>query len=174
MLFQMTLFCGTNIYTFSAVKWLIVSKTRKCYVYILNLFIFDIIDMNTNILYTCKYFPNICCMCVFLYIHNTYIQYSTQILCKQKLLFWMWIIVINHLTLYIYIYIYIYIYRERERERERESASECRLLRQMMKTLTKAEICWIKLLFYFPSGNIVLRRNARGTPSALSSSESYV
>ncbi len=26
----------------------------------------------------------------------------------------------------------------------------------------------------FPSGNIELRRNARGTPSALSSSESYV
>ncbi len=38
--------------------------------------------------YTCKYFRNIYCMCVYLYIHNKYTKY-THILCKQKLLFWM-------------------------------------------------------------------------------------
>ncbi len=36
-------------------------------------------------------------MCVYLYIHITNMQ-STHILCKQKLLFWMRLITINHLT----------------------------------------------------------------------------
>ncbi len=53
-------------------------------------------------------------MGVYLYIHNKYTQY-THILCKQKLLFWMWLIVINRLTaliytLYLYVYKYINIY----------------------------------------------------------------
>ncbi len=49
-------------------------------------------------------------MCFYLYIHNKYTQY-THILCKQKLLFWMRLFAINHLTALIYIqYIYIYIY----------------------------------------------------------------
>ncbi len=46
---------------------------------------------NINV-YTCNYFQNIYCMCVYLYIHNKYTQY-THILCKQKLLFWMRLIV---------------------------------------------------------------------------------
>ncbi len=32
---------------------------------------------------TCKYFQNIYCMYVYLYIHNKYTQY-THMLCKQK------------------------------------------------------------------------------------------
>ncbi len=37
-------------------------------------------------------------VCAFIYrLHNTYTQY-THILCKQTLLFWMRLIVINHLT----------------------------------------------------------------------------
>ncbi len=68
-------------------------------------------------------------MCVYLYLHNKYTQY-THILCKQKLLFWMRLIANNRLTaliliyikkflfteknihfnIYIYMYIYIYIY----------------------------------------------------------------
>ncbi len=50
-----------------------------------------------NKIYTCKHFQNICCMCVYLYIHNKYTQY-THILCKQKLLFWMRLFAINSLT----------------------------------------------------------------------------
>ncbi len=34
---------------------------------------------------TCKYFQNIYCTCVYLYIHNKYTQY-THILYKQKLI----------------------------------------------------------------------------------------
>ncbi len=97
--------------------------------------------MNINIyiyihVNACKHFQNVLYMCVF--IHNTYthlyfliyifsLYYSlytvhTHILCKQILLFWMRLIVINHLTalvcvcvcvcmcIYIYIHIYIYIY----------------------------------------------------------------
>ncbi len=38
-------------------------------------------------------------MCVYLYIYNTYTQYThTHILCKQKLLFWMGLIAIHRLT----------------------------------------------------------------------------
>ncbi len=44
-------------------------------------------------------------MCLYLYIHNKYTQY-THILCKQKLLFWMRLITINHLTAQIHIYIH--------------------------------------------------------------------
>ncbi len=53
MLFQMTLFCGTNIYKFSAVKWLVVinriQNKKMLHLYIKSIYIFDIIDMNTNI-----------------------------------------------------------------------------------------------------------------------------
>ncbi len=35
-------------------------------VYILNIFIYNIKYINV---YTCKYFQNIYCMCVYLYIH---------------------------------------------------------------------------------------------------------
>ncbi len=38
-------------------------------------------------------------MCVYLYIHNKYTQY-TYTYCKQKLLFCMRLIAINHLTAY--------------------------------------------------------------------------
>ncbi len=36
-------------------------------------------------------------VCVYLYVHNKYTQ-CTHILSKQKPLFWMWLITINHLT----------------------------------------------------------------------------
>ncbi len=46
------------------------------------------------------------CVCIYIYIINTD---SIHILCKQKLLFWMWLIPINHLTALMYVYIqYIY------------------------------------------------------------------
>ncbi len=45
-------------------------------------------------MYTCKYFQNIYCMCVYLYMHNKYTQYTR----KQKLLFWMRLIAIKRLT----------------------------------------------------------------------------
>ncbi len=47
---------------------------KICYAYILNV-------------YACKYFPNIYCMCLYLYIHNKYTQH-THIYYKQTLLFW--------------------------------------------------------------------------------------
>ncbi len=38
-------------------------------------------------------------MSLYLYVHNKYTQYThTQCLCKQKLLFWMQLILINRLT----------------------------------------------------------------------------
>ncbi len=40
-------------------------------------------------------------MCLYLYIHNKYTQH-THILCKQKCLFWMRLITINHLTALTY------------------------------------------------------------------------
>ncbi len=58
---------------------------------------------------TCKYFQNRCCMCVCLYIHNKYTQY-THMFCKQKLIFWMRLIMINHLTALIHFYISIDIF----------------------------------------------------------------
>ncbi len=44
-------------------------------------------------------------MCLYLYIHNKYTQHThiLYILCKQKLLFWMWLVAINRLTALIYI-----------------------------------------------------------------------
>ncbi len=48
---------------------------KKMYVYILNIFIYDINDMNVNI-YIYKYFQNICCISVYLYIHNKYTQHT--------------------------------------------------------------------------------------------------
>ncbi len=50
-------------------------------------------------------------MCVYLYIHNKYTQYThiyIYILCKQKLLFWMRLIAINRLTALIIINFYFY------------------------------------------------------------------
>ncbi len=48
-------------------------------------------------------------MCVYSYIHNKYTPYTH--ICKQKLLFWMRLIAINHLTALIYMGIYtVYIY----------------------------------------------------------------
>ncbi len=64
MLFQMTLFCGTNIYKFSAVKWLVVinriQNKKMLHLYIKSIYIFDIIDMKYILLYIvymlyCKY-----------------------------------------------------------------------------------------------------------------------
>ncbi len=52
--------------------------------------------MNIN---TCKYFPNILYVCVFIYIYIIHIHSThTHILCKQKLLFWMGLIAIHRLT----------------------------------------------------------------------------
>ncbi len=53
-------------------------------------------------------------MCLYLYIHNKYTQY-TLIYYVNKNLFWMQLITINRLTaliicICIYIYIYIYVY----------------------------------------------------------------
>ncbi len=46
-------------------------------------------------------------MCVYLYIHNKYTQsVHIHISCNQKLLFWMRLIMINHLTVLIKIKIY--------------------------------------------------------------------
>ncbi len=42
------------------------------------------------------------CMCLYLYIHNKYTQYK-NIYCVKKLLFWMRLITINHLTVLIFI-----------------------------------------------------------------------
>ncbi len=57
--------------------------SEKCYVYILNIFIYKINYMNINIhLNTCKYFQNIYYMCahlfifIYIYIHNKYTQYT--------------------------------------------------------------------------------------------------
>ncbi len=41
-------------------------------------------------------------MSLYLYMHNKYTQYNIHILCKQKLLFWMRLISINHLTALLY------------------------------------------------------------------------
>ncbi len=57
---------------------------------------YNINYMNINI-YTCKYFQNIYCMCVHLYIHNKYTQY-THTYYVNKNLFWMRLITINNLT----------------------------------------------------------------------------
>ncbi len=57
-----------------------------------NLYEYKYIHVNA-----CNFFPNICCMCVSLYINNKYTQYTHK-LCKQKLLCWMRLITINHLT----------------------------------------------------------------------------
>ncbi len=68
---------------------------KICYVYIyiyIYLYMISFIWINT-----CKYFPNIFCMCVALYIHKIYTVH-THILCKLKLLFWMRLIAINLLT----------------------------------------------------------------------------
>ncbi len=94
---------------------------KICYVYILNIFISNINYINIDV-NTCKYFQNIHCMCVYLYINNTYTHIyiyiyiiyiyteHTHILCKQKLLLCVRLIVINGLKVLKYIYIYIYIY----------------------------------------------------------------
>ncbi len=42
---------------------------KICYVYILHICIY------INV-YTCKYFQNIYCMCVYLYIYNKYTEYT--------------------------------------------------------------------------------------------------
>ncbi len=64
-----------------------------CYVYILNICIYNIYYMNINInanvnvnVNTCKYFQNIYCMCVYLYIHNKHIQ-NTQAYANKKCYF---------------------------------------------------------------------------------------
>ncbi len=63
-------------------------------VYILNICIYNINYINIYMKILSKYIQNVC---VFIYIHNKYTQY-THILCKQKRLFWMQLIVINHLA----------------------------------------------------------------------------
>ncbi len=64
----------------------------KYVVYILNMFIYDIIYYEHKYIHlnTYKYFLNICCMCVSIYIYiYIYIYiihiHSTQTLCKQLL-----------------------------------------------------------------------------------------
>ncbi len=53
-------------------------KTWKiCYVHILNIFICNKNYMNINIdVNASKYFQNIYCMCLYLYIHNKYTQHT--------------------------------------------------------------------------------------------------
>ncbi len=81
--------------------------SEKCYVYILNKFI------NINNKYrhvnTYKYFQNIYCVYLYIYIHNKYTEH-THILCKQKLLFCMQLIAINCLTALIFLQLLIIIY----------------------------------------------------------------
>ncbi len=54
---------------------------KKYDVYILNLFIYNITEYKYTQVNACKYFLNVYGMCVYLYIHNKYTQY-THILTK--------------------------------------------------------------------------------------------
>ncbi len=47
---------------------------KICYICILNIFIYKL--YKYIYLNACKYFQNIYCMSVFLYIHNKYTQYT--------------------------------------------------------------------------------------------------
>ncbi len=69
------------------------------YFYILHIFFYNINYMNIN---TCKYFQYIYFMCVYLYIHNKYRQYTP--IYANKTLFWMRLIATNHLTALIISY----------------------------------------------------------------------
>ncbi len=64
------------------------------YIYIYKLHEYKYIHVNT-----CKYFQNTYLMCVYSYIYIINIHSThTHVLYKQKLLFWMRYITINHLT----------------------------------------------------------------------------
>ncbi len=69
---------------------------KTCYAYILNIFKYNINVMNINIYMH---------MFVYLSIHNKYTQHTHMYYVKKLFLFWMRLIVINHLTALIYIYI---------------------------------------------------------------------
>ncbi len=81
--------------------WMYIFKKNMLCLYIKYIYIkYKYINV-----YACKYFWNICCMWEYVYIH-TYNKYTqcTHILCKQKRLFWLWLITINlffflHMTL---------------------------------------------------------------------------
>ncbi len=66
---------------------------KLCYVYILNIFIYNIYILIYN-------FQNIYCICVYLYIHYKYTQYTYIYYVNKNLYF-----AINRLTaLYIMLY----------------------------------------------------------------------
>ncbi len=65
------------------------------YLYIKDILKYELYEYNT--VNTSTYFLNIYCMSLSLYMQNKYIQ-KTHIFSKQKLLFCMQLIVINHLT----------------------------------------------------------------------------
>ncbi len=79
----------------------IFKKNILC-LYIFNIFIYDIIYLNINIYMEIfsKYMLYVCLYIYIINIHSTHIH----ILCKQKLLFWMRLIVINRLTAQILIF----------------------------------------------------------------------
>ncbi len=70
-----------------------------CYVYIFNIFIYNI-NCNKYIhVNTCKHFQNIYCMCVYLYIHKyEHTQYKYIYYVNKNLYYWVRLIAINRLT----------------------------------------------------------------------------
>ncbi len=71
---------------------------KICYICILNKCIYTFNYMNINIYCTCV------CVCIYVYIINIHITH-TYIICKQKLLFWMWLIATNRLiAAFIYVF----------------------------------------------------------------------
>ncbi len=55
-----------------------INARKICYVYILN--IFNLNYMNINIYSTLKYFQYIYCMCIYVFMHNKYTQYTYYII----------------------------------------------------------------------------------------------
>ncbi len=91
-----------NTHTYS-IYWKYLHKLHiYMYKFIFTLFILYIyiyIYIYINIFNINNIFSEIyTCMCVYLYIHNKYTQYTHILLCEQKLLFWMRLIAINRLA----------------------------------------------------------------------------
>ncbi len=60
-----------------------IFKKKMLRLYILNVFIYKLYEYKYIHVNACKYFQNIYCMCVYLYIHNKYTEY-TQIYSVNK------------------------------------------------------------------------------------------
>ncbi len=71
--------------------------SEKYVVYIFKIFIYNINFMNTDLEIHGYILYKMYTVCVYLYMHNKPTQ-NTHILCKQKLLFCMRLVAINHLT----------------------------------------------------------------------------